>query len=143
METLNAIITIFYLGIVSCFDLKSKKIPLWVLMSGGVLGSVFALIDGIDFSPSSLLAFLPGLCFLVVARISEKQIGYGDGLCVLILGFMVNFRECFIVLCLSLFLISFMSLILLVTKKVNRNTKIPFIPFLFLGESICLVFNLV
>ncbi len=83
-------------------------------------------------------AALPGLFLLVLAWLTKESIGYGDGISVILLGGMVGLRNCIWVLCISLLLLSLAGLVLLVIKRVDRKTKIPYLPFLLAAESVLL-----
>lgn len=81
---------------------------------------------------------IPGMCMLLISFASNQSVGYGDGLTILMLGLLVGFKLCVGILCLSLFLISIYSIVLLIIKKANRKTTIPYIPFLLAAGGIIL-----
>ena len=78
---------------------------------------------------SALLGVLPGLAMLAVARITGK-VGYGDGFVLLNVGLWTDYQTCILALCFSLLLMSGFSIGMLWTKKANRRTRLPYIPFL-------------
>lgn len=78
---------------------------------------------------SALLGMLPGLAMLVVARITGKA-GYGDGFVLLNVGLWTDYKTCILVLCFSMLFMSCFSIGMLLTKKANKQTKLPYIPFL-------------
>lgn len=86
-----------------------------------------------------LPAVLPGLFLLILAWFTKESIGYGDGISVLLLGGMVGLRNCIWVLGISLLLLSLVGLVLLVIKRVDRKTKIPYLPFLLVAEGMLLL----
>lgn len=126
------------------FDVKSKKIPFVVLGAGGiwsVIGLVFKAAEtGI---PQTLLFILtgivPGAILVVLSFLTEKKIGYGDGIVLMILGCMEGAGTAFLVFCTGLFLQSLFAVGLLIAKKADKQSCIPFVPFL-LAARIMLLF---
>lgn len=74
-----------------------------------------------------------GLCMIGVSMASCEQIGRGDGMVVTSIGLLLGFRGCLIVVCLSSLLMAAVSIIILMLKKGNKNTRLPYIPALFVG----------
>lgn len=121
------------------FDIKSKKIPFAVLGAGGiwsVIGLVFKAAEtGI---PQTLLfvltAIVPGAILVVLSFLTEKKIGYGDGIVLMILGCMEGAETAFLVFCTGLFLQSLFAVGLLIVKKADKQSCIPFVPFLLVAR---------
>lgn len=84
---------------------------------------------------------LPGFMLLLTAVLSNKA-GWADGVVLLLLGVMTGFRECTFSFILSMLAISVISLTLLMMKRVEKNTKIPYLPFLWVGYMVQAVINL-
>ena len=90
-----------YLGCMGIFDYREKKIPVWLLVPGvviGIAGLVYRIWEVMAKSTGQGSIFLnlvfsktglfPGILLLLVAW-SSKKIGYGDGiviLCAVVLG---------------------------------------------------------
>ena len=132
MET---IVLILYLLVLSFFDLKEKKVPVLLLALGIMTSVVFALylcFIGTNHWIHSVMGVLPGILLLVVAWVTEKA-GYADGIVMLMIGVLAGGREGFFVLCISLLLLSFLSIVLLALKKVGKKTRLPYIPFITLA----------
>lgn len=130
-----------FLGAAAYFDMKWKRIPRSVLAVGTIFTLVCMLIQQKEIGWELLWTVLPGITLLFVAWGTKESIGYADGISVLFLGGMMGFRNCIWVLCISLFLLSLSGLALYILKKVNRKTKLPYLPFLFAAESISVVFH--
>ena len=114
------------------FDIKSKRLPLWITGAGVGVGMILWMIEGsCDFM--RFTSIIPGILCLVIAKVSREAIGYGDGLLLCMMGF---YLECLtlIGICLWAFtLAGILGLFLLVTKRKKGKQEIPFVPFLFLG----------
>ena len=115
-------------------DLRKKKVRTEYLWFGGMLGIIYrslGMAAGFGLLRDWLLAFVPGIVMLFVAKITEEKIGYGDGWIFLILGNFLDMMELWYVLQISVLLVVFVSLVLLWSKKVTKEYQIPFLPFLW------------
>ncbi len=127
-----------FLGLAAYFDCRFRRIPWSVLGMGTIFMIICNILQWKEFKVGILSAALPGLFLLVLAWLTKESIGYGDGISVILLGGMVGLRNCIWVLCISLLLLSLAGLVLLVIKRVDRKTKIPYLPFLLAAESVLL-----
>lgn len=132
-----------YLGASAYCDFRWKRIPWCVQGMGFVFMCICIIVQWKDSNTDLLFAIMPGAFLLLLAWVTKESIGYGDGVSILLLGGMAGFRNCVWVLCFSLILLSVAGLILLVIRRVNRKTKIPYLPFLFVAESFMLLFRVV
>ena len=87
------------------------------------------------------MGMLPGIVLLLVA-VATKKAGWADGVVLLLLGLLWGARECTVSFALSLFAISIVSLILLALRKVDRNARLPYLPFLCGGYLLQAVMRL-
>ena len=86
-----------FLGICSCYDLKLKKIPGWLLYTGILLGALYwgILKMAGQVSWAALpVSLLPGGVILFYSYITEGKIGIGDGLLVMPAGLMQQWQRC-------------------------------------------------
>lgn len=128
MGTLIIVLMTGWLLAISFMDIRTRRIPVWLLIPGGILtgtASVYQYSGCFDL----LRGLLPGMLLLVVALVTKKA-GYGDGVVLICLGAVVGGEKALLLFGFSLFLVSVFSLILLALRKVGRNTAIPFLPFL-------------
>lgn len=141
LEFIQIGMSLLFLGWAALCDWKKKKIPRTVIGAGIVFCLIRILLEGSGILAGSLMAAIPGAVLLLTAKISEEKIGYGDGVCVLLLGILTGYRACMAVLCISLFLLSITVIFLLLIKRVHKKSKIPFIPFLFAAKGIAVIFG--
>lgn len=128
-----SILFVVYLFVVSILDIARKHISMGLLVAGGFLGimACFFRIYGRNESWVILMAgVLPGLIFLLLSFLSN-MVGYGDGIVVCVLGVLVGLRRCMALMGISLLLVAICGIVLLILKKASKDTKIPYIPFLF------------
>lgn len=130
------------LGFCSIQDIKTKQISLWKLILYGLLvlameiGKFFT--GGEDFTGLffyCLTGMVPGLLLLLLARVTDEAVGYGDGLFMLVLGFSLGFWNGLGVLATALSGVFLTALWLYVSGKRGRVFRIPFLPFLFAGTA--------
>ena len=80
--------------------------------------------------PELLSAMIPGAILLWIGFISANAIGYGDGLMMFMVGPLFGVERMVEGMLLAFFVSAIVSILLIVLRKVNRKTTIPFIPFL-------------
>lgn len=121
-----------FLGICCCYDLKLRKIPGWLLYTGILLGTLYwgILKMAGQVSWAALpVSLLPGGVILFYSYITEGKIGIGDGLLVMPAGLMQQWQRCTAEIIGACLLTFFLAAGLLISRKGNRNTRIPFAPF--------------
>ncbi len=135
------------LAISTLWDIRFKKIPFY-LMAAGILPGLILL--GLRFGQSTgstfggkLMetagCFLPGLFLFLLSFLTERKVGMGDGVLLLIIGAMEGGRITGFVFCWGLFLQSLFAVVLVILKKADRKTELPFVPFLLMGRLILFV----
>ncbi len=136
-ELVERVVLIIYLGMGAVQDFKWKKVSVRWLISGGVLATVFRIINSVIMKESSIEEWLSGLVlgmvFLIISKISEEKIGYGDSVTLLILGIWIGGNLLTITLLFAFLLSNLYIVIQKIRKKIERKDAIPFLPFLFLG----------
>ena len=131
--------TSVWLVVLSIFDIRYKRVPIWLILLGGVLAGGMEIYQYViqtgEFAECGL-GMIPGIALLLLALGTQKA-GWADGVVTMFLGSILGFRQCVLTVMLSLIFISVLSLLLLIFHRVNKGTKIPFIPFLTLGFVLC------
>lgn len=133
-----------WLGILAFIDIRRRRVPIWLLAVSGMFVtcvSVYGIWQGSMGGTEILWGILPGFMLLLTAVLSKKA-GWADGVVLLLLGMMTGFRECVFSFTLSMLAISVISLVLLMMKRVGKNTKMPYLPFLWVGYLIQAALNL-
>jgi len=131
----NVYITVILI-IGSVYDWKYYGLPVWLLLIsilGGLGGALYSLL-GKDASLINVgMAFLPGVIALILSYITREQLGYGDGLLILALGGCLGLQQTIVVVGIALGASFVTSVALVLSRKVSRTQKIPFVPFLCVG----------
>lgn len=137
----KVVMVLIYLGVLSIMDIREKQVPMYLLFAGLFLSMVIGIgtevneerIGG-EIRPmwiawKVLLGLLPGIFFLGMAWFTGN-IGGADGLILIILGFLTNYRICMIIFSISLLLASVFSVCMMALHRIHKKTRLPYIPFL-------------
>lgn len=127
-----------FLWICTVEDVKSQKVSLWICFSFGIFGSIFRISEVIlNEKPESIYPYLAGMGFAIVViilgKLSGEQIGYGDGMVLLVLAFYRDWKFLIGSFMVAVFLSSLYGMIIFVLSGRKRGLRFPFIPFLFVG----------
>lgn len=139
LEIIKIIVMGVFLLIEGIRDLEKHKVSMITVVIAGVIGVIlqFGIIqeNGLEI----LGGILIGVVLLLLAKITREKIGYGDGWIFVVTGIYLGFHSNMYLLLLSLFLASLVSICLLVFKKVNRKTELPFVSFILPGYLLLFV----
>lgn len=126
-------ITLVLLIICTASDVKSRKIPVCVIMAGAV-GTMLCLLLQQEVTPGKMLSgMIVGIIMVVISIVTDEQIGMGDSLIFCILGAGHGFMTSIAVLGISLGLTAATVALLLCIKKVGKRDRIAFVPFILTG----------
>ncbi|GAB3192557.1 prepilin peptidase [Nesterenkonia suensis] len=132
----------------SSIDLREHRLPNrilypWAAVSAGILLAVSLLIGDIPGLLRGVAAgLLWGFLFLLVRLAHPPSIGMGDVKLAVVLGLYTGFLGWSTVaaaVLLSFLLAGVVAVILLLTRRADRRTRIPFGPFLILGTALALI----
>lgn len=120
-------------------DLYNKTIPLKLMFLGIILGfACFISVNGAYAVKNYILGGLAAfLIMLLLIIISKKQIGGGDLWLMTLTGSFTGIQFYFSVLFISIILVGIYSLLLVLVKRANKKTEIPFAPFILFATVIC------
>lgn len=126
--------------IAGIIDIKSQKISrlyIALLMLVCVMTVVVDVNQGTNQNiMSMLMGALIGICAVGISMMAGEQIGRGDGLVITAIGIVLGFRGVLGVVCLASLVMCVIAVILLILRKGNKNTRLPFIPAIFVGYAI-------
>lgn len=83
-----------------------------------------------------IIAMLPGMILLIVSMITKQQIGYGDGMIILIMGLYIDIDDILSIVLSSFLLSSIAAIILMMVFKKKKNFEMAFSPFLLIGYGL-------
>ena len=128
-----------WLLVLSFYDVRYKRVPVWVVLLGGAAAvgiGIYRCVCGENEPVNFLTGMIPGAVLLLLALGTQKA-GWADGVILMFLGSVMGFRQCILATMFSLLLISVLSAVLLILKKANKRTAIPYVPFLSIGFVLC------
>lgn len=121
------------LAILTYTDIKYRKLPwIWLGLTGASV-MIDMVLSGQYRDPARYLGILIGLSFCVLSVLSGQAIGLGDALLFTILGGFLGIYELLFLLFISFGMTAVFSTVLLLLKKGNLKSDIPFLPFLYLA----------
>jgi leader peptidase (prepilin peptidase)/N-methyltransferase len=123
--------------IVTAIDLQTMMIPDFAVIMTAVGGVLWAIANG-QVLLSLISAGIGFGIFLIIHLVSKQGMGFGDVEYIAALAlYLVPFSLVWAILIASIAAIIF-ALPMLITRKANRKTHVPFGPFLALGVSIAI-----
>lgn len=125
---LNSILLIFLIPCVIT-DFRTKKVSLLWSSFWGIGGIAYSLIFDSQTISELLYSVSIGFILLIISKVFQQCIGYGDGIVFFVLGIWLRFWNTLLLLIGSFMLSGIGALFLLVVKKKGRADRIPFIPF--------------
>lgn len=132
MEAGYATAMLFLTAAAIC-DIRTKSLPVILLAAGGMMTAAYeiSLAAGGMLEPYNLLlAMMPGILMLIVSYASGGSMGSGDGLTALIAGPMLGAGASCVVVLVAFLLSGAVAVTLLAVRRVNRSTRIPFVPMI-------------
>lgn len=111
-------------------DIKKKELSVKLFAMLGIVALLGCIYGWKNAGIMAAAGALPGILLLVLARITEQSIGYGDGILLAELGLLTGVGKCMLILAAALAMAGVFSLVIVVVKKVDKRYKIPFVPFL-------------
>ena len=129
---IKMVVVITILGLESVKDIRTRKISLKPILIGMLFGVFLMIPEGINGFLAALTGMLPGIPLIVFSFLTKEKIGYGDGFILIFAGFLLGIKCALFILLSGMLCCALVSVILLILKKGDRNTTLPFVPFLIL-----------
>lgn len=126
------LLTTAYMGICAVQDFKSRRISLPLTACAGCAAIVLDLPviagrgNGVLLMTAGLL---PGALLLLLSAAAKGAAGRGDGYCFLILGALCGPKTAWTIAAEALFLASLSGIALMILRKAQRKTRLPFLLF--------------
>lgn len=96
-------------------------------------------MSGEGLTGAILAGVLPGCVCLMLSRISQEALGYGDSMLILVIGISLGLERCMTLVCWAFILSGIWALILLVVRRIGRKREMPFVPFLLIGYGVMML----
>lgn len=139
MWEVSQIICIGTLAGMSVTDIKFRKIPVDILVMGGI-GAILYHFIAQEMGWSLIAGGIGvGLLFLLISKVTGESMGYGDSWSVLILGIYLGLWGVIEVLTAAFCILAAVGILSLMFSKLSRKSTLPFLPFLTGGYLVCLL----
>lgn len=132
MNTLQGMLLMF-LGINTIYDLRFRKILLWSVAAFSITGVCGACLLEQKGLLWQLQGTIPGILLLLIGKMTDGGVGYGDGLVVCVTGIYLGlWATCEVVLT-ALFLSALWGIVQVVIHRKGKHQEFPWIPFLMIA----------
>ena len=132
MEEISKTIILLVLVYSTYTDIKTRKV-----MMIPILGCYFlALLEyflPIGQNCVSIIGILPGIMLIPISIVSKGELGMGDVYLTIAIGLFMGIKGTLEILMIASGIAAVYSLIMLILKKVDRKTRMPFVPFILSG----------
>lgn len=141
LNTVNILLLCGVLWPCAWADLRAKLIPNSVLVCGlllrcVILGAELILLPQevfLDFARSVIAAIVLFIAAILCRLAAPGAIGFGDVKLLMLMGFFLETDRVWGCVFFAMLMSFVYSAVLLMTKRANMKTEIPYAPFLFLG----------
>lgn len=136
MQFYIEIITLIIFLIMSVQDIREKKVSLWIVIVALALGVTYFLIELIHGSKSSyelIAGLIPAALMTIMKIIAGDHIGIADCILLIIPGILLGINELIVCVAVTFGVMTFVSFLMLTTKKATKKTLLPMIPFISVG----------
>lgn len=127
------------LGVHSMEDVRDRKITVTVTLFSGILGVLLHLFFPQRSIFEMLAGVLSGAGIVLFGRLTGGKIGMGDGIVLMLTGLYLGAADNLLLMCISFLLAGVWGIFLLVPGCGQRNRRIPFVPFLFVGYLLMII----
>lgn len=132
------ILLLTLVGIAALVDYQKKQIPNLMVLLLLVTGLINLILVKKGWIYALLGLFGIGALLFVVYYFSKGAIGMGDIKLLATIGLILGFWDTLLLIFIASFISGLASLMLMVLGRVNKKSKIPFAPFIFLSMLILL-----
>lgn len=135
LTNIALIATGIWLCILAVIDIRTQRIPIIYLVIMEILQSLyftymFIMIDEVVLHIEGITL---GVIFLILSKITDEKLGYGDSIVMLLLAVYLGWWHLLTVMIWT-FTASYIYIIInLLRKKLQKGDSLPFLPFLSIG----------
>lgn len=131
LEMIKNITLLLCLFVNAWTDAKRQQVCPVFLALTGTIGVLCGWIGGGMHAADFIADMLPGAGLILYGRLTKESVGYGDGMAFLTTGMFLGLWENLFLLLVASVLAAVYAAFCLLTGKVKRGDKIPFLPFVF------------
>lgn len=136
---LNVVWTMLFLFICAVIDIREQKVFSMLCFANMAAAIIVNVIIQNILWFSILLGMMLGGILWIISICTKEALGKGDAIVVFTLGSMTGVKISLEILTWASVICAFVSIIGLIIKKVKFKSRVPFIPFMFIGGIITLM----
>jgi leader peptidase (prepilin peptidase)/N-methyltransferase len=122
------------------FRKKEVNIPVLGILVAAAMVMIFL---GKDISVLNVITGLAeGLLLILVSVMTKGQIGMGDGILLAACGLMLGGKDNMVMFFFACLSSAIVSVLIMIIKKADKKTTIPFVPFMIPGFLIMVLLSL-
>lgn len=115
-------------------DIKEKSVSVVTLIAGGVILIALSAAGGERGTfLSALSGALPGILLLTASFFPGRSVGAADGTALLFLGLVTGAAGIVRILICGLAAFMVCAVLLLLCRRINAESRLPFLPFVLVG----------
>lgn len=130
------ILVMIYLGILAVWDVKDMVLPGGLLLLGTLAALLVVgtgLVTGRREFADLIFGVVPGGAMLCMALVSNKA-GMGDGILLLQMDLFFSLSVTVAAFGISMLAMGLFCFVMMVLRKVKGDTRLPYVPFLWMGS---------
>lgn len=134
-----------YLMVMAVWDVMHRRISLGISLVTAAFLAILRIVEIWNTGetlPAAFLGVLTGVFLLLISYVSQGGIGAGDGLVFVVMGLVLHVWENSMVLLLALTLSGVVGGSLLVLRRVQRKSMLPFVPFILCGYGVMFLWKI-
>lgn len=119
-------------------DIRCRRISTYVLLAAYVTAALYLTFVRELAAWEYLAAGCVGVLFFFLSMAGEN-IGMGDSALIMLLGFLFGVRRQVLWVFLAVLFCALVAAVLLITRRVGRTSRLPFVPFLLAAFCVTLI----
>lgn len=128
-----------YLAFETYEDLKKKTVSVSSIIVFSAAGTIVNLFGKNISLLNMFLGLAVGAGVMIIGKIMNDGIGIGDGAILSSVGIIIGGKQCLLLFFVAIMAAAFISLVLLLLKKVKLKQQLPFVPYILAGYIFLLV----
>ena len=134
MFSIGEAFCLFLLLVFAWWDTKQREFDKEIIVITFFAGLTITLTYGEERWLAYAGGIAIGLLFLLIAKLTEEKIGYGDGMLILLVGMNVGIKAQLQILAIAFSLLFIAGIAAFFLRRKWKNMRLPFVPFLLLGD---------
>lgn len=131
---LSQVVVMVFLILCSYLDVKYRRIPVSVYLIFMLISAAVVVCEGRLDWRTWMIGMIPGIIMIVISFISHEKIGYGDSISIALMGILYKYEMVLSVCAVGFGIIFLAGLIMMITGKAKLSDRLPFMPFLMVGN---------